>query len=553
MFDDEKKYKACIYARLSQEDGDKSESDSIVSQKAMIREFVENHPDIEIVSEKVDDGYSGVNFDRPGFQEMMEEIREGKVNCVIVKDLSRFGRNYIEAGNFLEKVFPFLGVRFISINDYLDSTDKHNADSLVVPFKNLINDAYCKDISVKIRTQLEIKRKKGQYTGPEPVYGYEKDPNDHNHLVPDPYAAEVVRNIFLWKLQGMSIGRIVEKLNAEGVLCPMEYKMSKGVWTPTVFRTGLKALWSYNTIKLMLQNEVYLGTMIQGKSATPNHKVKKNFLKDKEDWIRVEGTHEPIVEEFVFREVQAQLKMDTRVAQGKSYVYPFAGYLVCADCGQNLTRKAVFNGGKQYVYYRCSTYKAGLGCTIHSIKEHELEEAVLAAVRTRVAAVCDMTRLFGAMGRRRPREIDIRNFDRQVARLQEEIEKKEKYKMQLYESLQEGSISKKDYEIFRKNYEKQIEDTEASIHLVEQQKEEMIKGEVQDFGWMRRFRKYKNITEIDRMVVVELIDHIAVTEDCRIEIHFRYEDDYNEACKMIEKITGEEENVDGTEEQKRIS
>ena len=167
MFDG-KNYHACIYARLSQEDGDKSESDSIVSQKAMIREYVADHPEIEIVSEKVDDGYSGVNFERPGFQEMMEEIRERKVDCVIVKDLSRFGRNYIEAGNYLEKIFPLMGVRFIAINDYYDSSEKNQSDSLIIPFKNLINDAYCKDISVKIRTQLEIKRKKGQYTGSVP-------------------------------------------------------------------------------------------------------------------------------------------------------------------------------------------------------------------------------------------------------------------------------------------------------------------------------------------------------------------------------------------------
>ena len=226
---EQKSYKACVYARLSQEDGDKAESDSITSQKALIREYISYHPEIKIVSEKSDDGYSGVNFERPAFQEMMEEIRAGKINCVVVKDLSRFGRNYIEAGNYIEKVFPFLGVRFIAVNDDYDSSERRHSDSLIVPFKNLINDAYCKDISGKIRTQLEIKRKKGQYTGPNAVYGYRKDEEDHNHLVPDPFASEVVREIFQWKLKGMSVGSIAKKLNAEGVLCPMEYKQSKGL------------------------------------------------------------------------------------------------------------------------------------------------------------------------------------------------------------------------------------------------------------------------------------------------------------------------------------
>ena len=186
------KYKACIYARLSKDDGDdaKKESNSISNQKALVRDFLSNYPEIEIVAEKVDDGYSGVSFDRPAFNEMMEMIRSRQVNCVVCKDLSRFGRNYIEAGNYIEKVFPFLGVRFIAINDGYDSAEKQNQSSnLVIPFKNLINDAYCKDISVKIRSQLEIKRKKGEFLSAFAVYGYQKDPEDHNKLIPGLYAA----------------------------------------------------------------------------------------------------------------------------------------------------------------------------------------------------------------------------------------------------------------------------------------------------------------------------------------------------------------------------
>ncbi len=173
-----KEYKACIYTRLSRDDGDKVESDSITNQRALIRDYLKKHPEIHIVSEKTDDGYSGVNFDRPAFREMMDEIRAGKVDCVVVKDLSRFGRNYIEAGNYIEKVFPFMGVRFIAINDSYDSLDRNQSDSLIIPFKNLINDAYCKDISVKIRSQLEIKRKNGEYIGAFVVYGYLKDPEN---------------------------------------------------------------------------------------------------------------------------------------------------------------------------------------------------------------------------------------------------------------------------------------------------------------------------------------------------------------------------------------
>ena len=554
MFDG-KKYKACIYARLSQEDGDKSESDSIVSQKAMIREYVADHPEIEIVSEKVDDGYSGVNFERPGFQEMMEEIRNRKVDCVIVKDLSRFGRNYIEAGNYLEKIFPLMGVRFIAINDYYDSSEKNQSDSLIVPFKNLINDAYCKDISVKIRTQLEIKRKKGQYTGSVPVYGYMKDPEDHNHLIPDPEAAEVVRSIFQMKLQGMSIGRIMTKLDAEGIPSPMEYKIANGIGVSKVLKTHPKALWSYNAIKRILQNEIYIGNLVQGKTSSPNHKIKKLLPKKKEEWIRVAGTHEPIVEEFVFWDVQVQMKKDLYTAPGKSSVYPFCGLLVCADCGQNMIRKAVPWEGKKYIYYKCGTYNAAKGCTSHSIRLEKLESAVLEAIRARVAVVCDMTDIVNSIGQIRTGKLNMGKYDRQIVKLQEEIEQYQKFKRQLYESLKEGTISKKDYEIFRKNYDDQIERTEAAIVHVTEEKEAMIKNEVKDFGWMRKFRKYRNISELDRVVVVELIDHIVIGEGNRIEIHFRNEDEFNMLLQTIElfaegETDGEPES--GSDEKQKI-
>ena len=318
-----KEYNACIYARLSRDDGDKLESDSIINQKALIRDFISKHPEIHVVSEKTDDGYSGVNFDRPAFQEMMEDIRSGKINCVVVKDLSRFGRNYIEAGNYIERVFPFMGVRFIAINDSYDSLDRNQSDSLIIPFKNLINDAYCKDISVKIRSQLEIKRKKGQFIGAFAVYGYLKDPEDHNKLIPDTYASEVVRAIYKWKLEGMSQGRIAEKLNLQGVLCPMEYKLSMGIKVQTNFKVRKQALWSPRSVTRILTNEIYTGALIQGKTSTPNYKVKKIVAKDEAEWIRVEDAHEAIIDRRTFDDVQRILQKDIRSAPDEEVVYPF--------------------------------------------------------------------------------------------------------------------------------------------------------------------------------------------------------------------------------------
>ncbi len=215
-------WKAALYVRLSKEDGDKEESDSITNQKELLRNYVKTSNGIVIVSERVDDGFSGASFQRPDFLKMIEDIRAGLVNCVIVKDLSRFGRDFAEAGKYIEHVFPFLGVRFISVNDGIDTIkNKSQSDNIVIPFLNLVNDAYCRDISIKIRSQLDTKRKKGDFIGAFAVYGYKRQENNKNKLVIDEYAAGIVKQIFGWKLEGMSQQGIADRLNSLGILSPM--------------------------------------------------------------------------------------------------------------------------------------------------------------------------------------------------------------------------------------------------------------------------------------------------------------------------------------------
>ena len=217
------------YLRLSREDGDKLESDSIKNQRELIKEFLTQHQGLNLVEEYVDDGYSGTSYERPAFKRLIEDVKTGKINCIIVKDLSRLGRNYIETGRYLEKIFPMMGVRFISVLDHYDSASLNNeADQIIVPFKNLINDAYCRDISTKIRSQLDVKRRTGKFIGSFACYGYQKDPMDVNHLLVDPYAADIVRLVFRMKMTGCNSQRIAEKLNEMGVLPPAEYKRSLG-------------------------------------------------------------------------------------------------------------------------------------------------------------------------------------------------------------------------------------------------------------------------------------------------------------------------------------
>ena len=527
-------YNACIYARLSRDDGDKLESDSIINQKALIRDFLSKHPEIHVVSEKTDDGYSGVNFDRPAFQEMMEDIRSGKINCVVVKDLSRFGRNYIEAGNYIERVFPFLGVRFIAINDNYDSLDRNQSDSLIIPFKNLINDAYCKDISVKIRSQLEIKRKKGQFIGAFAAYGYLKDEEDHNKLVVDTYASEIVRAIFKWKIQGMSQGRIANKLNMQGVLCPMEYKLSLGMKVQTNFRVHKKALWSSKAVTRILTNEIYTGVLVQGKVGTPNYKIKKIMPRDEADWIRVEGVIPVIIDRDMFDSVQMILAKDIRIAPEEDVVYPLSGFVKCADCGQNMVRKSYNAGGKSYSYFICSTRKAGKGCSTHSISEEKLMDVVLQMVSKQIDSVCEMEKMLDIVDSLPEKQANVFNYDAQVVKLKEEIERNKSFKLKLYENLQEGLIGQDEYFLFKKSYAAKIAEAEAAIRAIEDEREQAVSRNRDSLSWMETFKKYRNITSVNRSMVVDLIRQVNVFEGGRAEVVFRYADEAEKVVRMLE-------------------
>lgn len=291
-------FNVAMYLRLSRDDEDidgskKSESNSIGSQREIIRTYIREHDDMDLYDIYVDDGFTGSNFDRPEFKRMISDIEAGKVNCVIVKDLSRFGRDYIEAGRYIQKTFPALSVRFIALTDHYDSFNADSGESsIVLPVKNFINDSYCRDISTKVKSQLEVKRKNGEFIGAFAVYGYLKNPKNKNQLVVDDYAADIVKKIFMWKLEGLSALAISKKLNELGILSPMEYKKSNGVHFSTGFAVNTKTRWSSVAIKRVLTNEVYLGHMVQGKREKVNYKVKKIVDKPEEEWARVERTHD---------------------------------------------------------------------------------------------------------------------------------------------------------------------------------------------------------------------------------------------------------------------
>lgn len=530
-----KKYKACIYARLSKDDDDiesKKESNSISNQKALIRDYLSRMSDVEIVAEKVDDGFSGVNFDRPGFKEMMDLIKAGKVNCVVVKDLSRLGRNYIDCGNYIERVFPFLKVRFIAINDYIDTAERQNDTNMVVPFKNIMNDSYAKDISTKVRSQLEIKRKKGEFIGAFATYGYMKDPDNHNHLIIDEEAAGIVRQIYKWRIEGMNQYLIAHKLNEKGVLCPMEYKIAKGYKIQKNFKVNEQAKWSYITVTRILTNEVYIGALVQGKEGKPNYKVKKIMRKDESEWIRVENAHEAIVTYNDFMIVKDLLKKDTRRAPSEEKVYLYSGLLYCGDCGYAMCRKIVPSGKNKYAYYVCSNNKYHKMCSAHSISEKMLNEAVLCAIKKHIEAIDDIENIYQYIDELPQENRNVFDYDTQIERASEEIENCQKYKLKLYEHFEDGTISQSEYFEFKNRYNQKIDDKQQLIRNLEKEKAEAMDGNRKDLSWISIFKNHVNLEELDRKSI--------------IEITFRYKDAFTRALETVDAIEKKLQAASGT-------
>lgn len=519
-------WNATLYLRLSRDDGDKEESNSITGQRELLRDYISQRPEFREYAVRVDDGFSGSTFERPSFQKMIEDVKAGRTDCIIVKDLSRFGRNYLDAGEYIEKIFPFLGVRFIAVNDNYDSLgDKKASDDLIIPFKNLINEAYCRDISVKIRSQLEIKRKNGQFLGSFAAFGYLKDEQNKNKLVVDQYAADIVRDIFKWKLEGVSPQDIADALNKLGVLSPMEYKRSLGMKFTTSFKTNSKALWSAGTVIRVLKNPIYTGVLIQGKETTPSYKVHKRVTKDESEWTIIEDSHEAIISKIDFDSVQKVLKCDTRRSPGGKAVGLFSGMIFCGDCGASMVRKTVPAGEKKYVYYVCSAHKQDKSCSPHRIRDNALEEIVLDSLKQHISEVVDMSELLTITDTAPLRTAQAQKVQRQLDKKHEEYEKLQKLLMSLYENLTDGIIDREEYTRLKASFTARADEAEKQMDALRGQLED-IHNHGTENAWMNEFIKRQGLTALDRAVVVALIDKILIHSNDVVEIIYRWQDEF---------------------------
>ena len=525
-------YYVGIYLRLSKDDRSREkdmsdiqfqESYSITNQRKVCRAYLDEQPDMVLYDTYIDDGYTGSNFDRPDYKRLMEDIYDHKVNCVIVKDLSRMGREYIELGRLLQKTFPTLGVRFIAIGDHFDSMSASASDTnIVLPMKNFINESYCSDISQKVRYVKKMQRENGEYIGPHPVYGYKRD-RMWNKLVVDEYPAQIVRTIYRWKMEGISAFASANRLNEAGILSPMAYKASSG----SNYHSGLKAdgrtsKWTPKAVLRILRDEVYTGTLVQGKQRKQNYKIKKMINVPPEEWVRVEDTHEAIISRAEFEIVQHLLEHDGRVNETNGRINMYASLLFCADCREQMIRKR--NCARKQDGFICSTYNRSEGCTRHTVVEEDLTAVVQEAVKKYALLFLDQ---YEWMKKTKGIQIDDRMLlesNRHLKHLAEEKADKERLMERLENDFADGILTQKDFETLHTAYQQELDDLEKTLERQEQTLKRILKNGIDAGIRLEALRRATVLEKLDRYILVNLVKNIFVYDDSRIEIEFNFMD-----------------------------
>lgn len=508
-------YQVALYIRLSKEDENAGPSQSVTNQESLLREFVQQHG-LSVYDVYVDDGWSGTNFERPSFQRMIADIEAKKVNMVITKDLSRLGRDYIMTGHYMERYFPEHRVRYISLLDGIDTGVDSTANE-ITPFRAIMNDMYAKDISKKIKSVKRDKQRKGQFIGGKPVYGYKMHPTEKNKIVIDKEAAPIVQRIFTMALSGISCRKIAAALNEEGIPSPAAYA-NLAVAKPSPY-TGL---WSSERISEMLKNETYIGNMVQGRMVKISYKSKKCLRQAPENWVVVEGTHEPIVDKETFQKVQ-MLVNSRRHTRCRTYDFLLKGLIFCHECGYPM---AVLNrknaAGEDRLFFVCRTYqrftKAGT-CTCHSIKEETVNEAVLSKVRQVCQAYLKSDR-FQPIAQEALKNTDKANdgeSERQV--LQTQISGLTANLDQMYLDRLNGLLSEED---FRRMYQKVKIDRsvlEERVKTLHEQAKQPANTQEKAEALVKQFL---DSGLASRALLVSLIERVELTESKQIIIKFRF-------------------------------
>lgn len=538
-------FRTALYLRLSVEDNGKKDADSLENQEAFLRGYVAERPYLALSGVYTDNGRTGTDFDRPAFSRMLEDVRARKIDCIVVKDLSRLGRNYVETGNLLEKVFPFLGVRFIAVNDHYDSADLSSSEELGASLKNLINDIYAKDISRKSGSALKAKRLRGEYVGSYAPYGYLKDPSNKNHLIPDPETLDTVREIFQLRAEGNGISTITRILNERGIPSPGRLRFERGIFSNNN-QKGKDLPWNRHVLSDILKNVVYIGHLAQGRSGSALYRGIPFHRTEEAEWDVVENTHEPIIEMELWGKVQAvneQAAEKYKSCYGK-YAHlpkrenPYGSLLRCADCGRVLKQVHSYShdGKKGYFNYKCPEHieLGDAACPKKNIRADDLDAAVLAILRRQMDLFLDVQKVLKeclAMEKTRSKQ---KAPAESMQALEQEIDKRNRQCTDLYADYKEGILTRDEYVYAKKRYLDEIQGMKRQLSEqkgVRKKMEKLVDGEQK---WSQLIEQYYLADRVSAEMIQAMVKSMTLDTDNSISIEFRYMDEFEKmlaACK----------------------
>ena len=513
-----REYVVAKYLRLSSEDtdlgtGGKEESDSIVNQRNLLDAFLAQHFADARVLEFCDDGYSGKNFERPAVQEMLEQVRKGVIQCVVVKDLSRFGRDYLMVGNYISRVFPFLGVRFIAINDNIDSIRQSDVDSMETSFKALIYDYYSRDLSRKVRSSRVSRAKKGMFIGPYAPYGYAKDPADRHHLVVDPEAAAVVRRVFELVRSGKSTVEVARIMNHDAVLTPMLYKRANGCTRQKWQSISEENFWTRRMVLKIIQDERYIGSQVFGKALRDRVGYAHTVWQDKHDWIIRENTHEPIVTAEEFEQAQLMLGTKSRSRNKTTEKQILAGKVRCGICGHVMERRR-----KKEADYRCRTSELtdAYDCPADATSEADLLDALADALQMEASLAVELEKIYEEQQHRAAAELeDKRNA---LATLREQSGALDQEKKSLFEEWAQGNISDGIFRAKKEALNHERDNTTSQIEVLEKQIDAALRNSTEENDYLSSFTRYSDVHEITNEIAADTLQEIRIFPQGRLEI-----------------------------------
>ena len=534
----DKVYRAGLYARISVETERKREADTIGNQLQLLKDYVSEHSDLTVFDIYSDDDISGTDFIRPEFSRMMNDLRDGKIDCIIVKDLSRLGRNYLESGEYIEMVFPFFRCRFISVTDRFDT--KYQQADISVQLKNMANEMYAKDISRKICSTMRTIQDQGKFAGSRAPYGYRLDPADKHHLIIDEETAPIVKQLFELLAEGNTVHFVATTMNANGIPSPGRLLYERGIASTDHFKNSK---WYMQTVRRILQDEIYLGWMVSGKFRSTYHSTGKKGSQPvpREEWIVTKGTHEPIVTEELFNKVQEYF-VRMKEEHGQTAVYNskskkasiFKGHLRCGECGQAMFLRNKHSHGKVTAWYYCALHENynSSYCVKKAVKKQDVEDIALKLIRTQIKLFTDAREMIIALNKKESSKTKHRIYSDQIRNVKKQIEKYMSLKASLYEDFANGVLSQSDYISMGQEYAQKADELRIFLAELEKEAQKYSQTYAMNGSWAQIIEQYQNAETLTEEMIDAFIDEMILCNNGHVEVKFRFKDELDEVIHL---------------------